>query len=744
MSSFLESKNKFDDKYSNSKLEQSIVPVDGKYITDINLKDKSGNHSEEYFKWQFIYSIVDSGLYSRDYIGAEVSFPKGNKSSAPIKIDACIFDDKDWINHYKKWRTSKDDDSIDWLRKHLVAIIEFKKSDGKDIKAVFTSQVKAELKESDKNYCLGFYYDSERLYIFQKKNGVIIRYDESKNEKGDKSGTGQLSLDLTDSYTYIPSFEKLLSRVNVSQEIDRSKRTVNDLDLITGASSSQINFALSNMLRTLDQVGLRNSRGYEILIEMLALKIFDEKRSEQFVETEQDEKYLKFYQTNPEKKALSFFISDKEKAYIKLSDENVQDFVQRIRKLYGDASDQYTVILQSVDTATINWQNESHVKAIASIVDNLQDYSFIKSTDSDLYQLVFYKFANEFTKTDKAQFITPLKIIDFLVKTVNPGKGESVIDPTVGIADFLSMSYVNANGTLDDNNIYGVDNDEQMIKLAQLNMLLNGDGNATLRYKPDMGSILHKYNIKKELVALDPKLHKNGNWDNWVDGTKLMKFDVVLTNPPFGENRKFEPKSEHEKQIAELYEMWNVARSGSWIDLGIIFLENAYRILKPGGRMGIVVSNSIASIDRWEEARNWLLTRMRIVGLFDLPSNIFAETGVNTTIIVAYKPKDDEHLAKLTESNYEIFVKDIQKIGYEVRTSNRVKYFKPVYKIDPETFQIEINAQGESLLDEDFTPTIKEFREWCVSQEEYLKQVFLSNPSPISESDHIPTGSGEL
>lgn len=744
MTSFLESKNKFDKKYTNANLEQSIIPVDGKYLTDINLKDKSGNHSEEYYKWQFIFSLVDSGLYSKDYIGAEVSFPKGNKNSAPIRIDACIFDDKAWIEHYRKWRSSKNEDSIDWLRNHLVAIIEFKKSDGKDIKAVFTSQVRAELKESDKSYCLGFYYDSERLYIFQKKNGAIIRYDESKNEKGDKSSTGQLSLDLTDSYTYIPSFEKLLARVNVSQEVDRSKRTVNDLDLITGASSSQINFALSNMLRTLDQVGLRNSRGYEILIEMLALKIFDEKRSEEFLETDQDEKYLKFYQTNPEKKALSFFISDKEKAYIKLSDDNVQDFVQRIRKLYGDASDQYTVILQSVDTATINWQNESHVKAIASIVENLQDYSFIKSTDSDLYQLVFYKFANEFTKTDKAQFITPLKIIDFLVKTVNPGKGESVIDPTVGIADFLSMSYVNGNGTLDDNNIYGVDNDEQMVKLAQLNMLLNGDGNATLRYMPDMGSILHKFNIKKELVALNPKLHKNGNWDNWVDGTKLMKFDVVLTNPPFGENRKFEPKSEQDKQIAELYEMWNIARSGSWIDLGLVFLENAYRILKPGGRMGIVVSNSIASIDRWEEARKWLLTKMRVVGLFDLPSNIFAETGVNTTIIVAYKPKDDKELAQLTESNYEIFVKDIQKIGYEVRTSNRVKYFKPVYKIDPQTFQIEINDQGESLLDEDFTPTIKEFREWCVSQEEYLKQIFLSNPSPISESDHIPTASGEL
>ena len=181
-----------------------------------------------------------------------------------------------------------------------------------------------------------------------------------------------------------------------------------------------------------------------------------------------------------------------------------------------------------------------------------------------------------------------MKIIDFLVKIVNPRKGERIIDPTVGIADFLSLSYVNANKSLDDNDIYGIDNDEQMVKLAQLNMLLNGDGNATLKYKPDKGSILFKFKIDKDLVALDPALHKKGNWDHWVDGTKLMKFNVVLTNPPFGENRKFKPKNEADMGIAELYELWHVARAGGWIDPGLLFLENGYRLLAPNGRIGIV------------------------------------------------------------------------------------------------------------------------------------------------------------
>ena len=221
-----------------------------------------------------------------------------------------------------------------------------------------------------------------------------------------------------------------------------------------------------------------------------------------------------------------------------------------------------------------------------------------------------------------------------------------------------------------------------------------------------------------------PKLHKNGNWDNWKDQTRLKKFNVVLTNPPFGEDRKYEPKTRKDKEIIETYELWNIARTGNWIDLGLVFLENAYRILKENGRFGIIVSNSIASIDRWTKARQWLMEKMRIVSLFDLPSNVFADTGVNTTLVVAYKPEESK-LKRLQESDYSIFVKDIKKVGYEVRTSKRVKYFNPIYKINEETFEIEQNGEGEFLLDEEFTSTIKEFKEWCLGQEKILQDLFI-------------------
>lgn len=383
----------------------------------------------------------------------------------------------------------------------------------------------------------------------------------------------------------------------------------------------------------------------------------------------------------------------------------------------------------------LNVKNENHVKILIEVIYQFQDYSFVRSHKTDLYQLVFYKFAAPFSKDNNAQFVTPLPLIDFLVNIVNPRNGETVIDPTVGIADFLSVSYVNSNSKLDDNNIYGMDIDEQMVMLATLNMLLNGDGNAKIKNKPGYGSLLTKFDIKGDLVDLIPSMNKKGNWENRPDMNKLKKFDVVLTNPPFGEDRAFVPDSDNDLEMIQCYELWDLysnnggsenkaKKQANKIDLGVIFLENAYRILEENGRMGFVLSNSIASIDSHRIARKWLMEKMRIVAIFDLPANVFAETGVNTSIIVAYKPNKKE-LEKLKEQNYQVFARNIQRIGYEVKTTKRVKFFSPVYKINYDNFLVEIDKDGKAMLDEEFTQTITDFKQWCLGQEKQLQDIFI-------------------
>ncbi|MFA6923354.1 MAG: N-6 DNA methylase [Bacteroidales bacterium] len=716
---FTKFKNEFDKKYRGKKEISSFLPVHLNFDAKKNIEGKSGLPNEEFYKWQFFYSLVYSGMYSKDYVGVEVQFPKGNVTSAPIKFDGAIFDNKNWFDYYKKFHTQKDQSALDWLRKHIIAVIEFKKESGKNTESIWNQQLKPALKESENGFCLGILYDTERLYLFKKQNGLFLRLDEGFNLKKEQSTTKDLSLHLTDAYYKIPTFDQLIQKIYHPQ-IDRTKRTINDLEIITGVYSTQLSEGISNIVKTMDKVSLKNQRGYEILIQIMALKIYDEKRSEKA------KSYLEFYKTDTEKNELDllFYVTPKEKNYTSLADENIASFIERMKTLYNEASQEYHFILKRIDTETITWQKEEHIRIISEVVEQFQDYSFVKSQKTDLYQIVFYKFANEFSKAEKGQFITPIPLIDFLVQIVNPRSSEKVIDPTAGIADFLSIAYVNSNSKLDDKNIYGIDNDEQMIMLAQLNMLLNGDGNAILKYKADKGSITWKFDDRNELVELNPKIHSCGNWDNWKDQTKLKKFDVVLTNPPFGKGRKFEPTYQTDKEIIEMYELWHIGRTGNSIDLGLVFLENAYRILKDNGRLGIVLSNSIASIDEFEKAREWLMGKMRIVACFDMPANVFAETGVNTTIIVAYKPQNKE-LEKLQKANYQIFMNEIINVGYEVKTVERVKGFEPVYKRNLETFDIEIDEDGSPVLLEDFTKTIADFRKWCLSQEETLKDLFV-------------------
>ncbi len=115
---------------------------------------------------------------------------------------------------------------------------------------------------------------------------------------------------------------------------------------------------------------------------------------------------------------------------------------------------------------------------------------------------------------------------------------------------------------------------------------------------------------------------------------------------------------------------------------------------------------------------------MRIVALFDLPANVFADTGVNATVVIAYKPSSEE-IKKLNTSDYEVFVKDIKKIGYEVRTVKRVKFFNPMYKIDPNTLEVQQDDVGNPVLDEEFSETIKDFKSWSLGQEKVLQDIFI-------------------
>jgi type I restriction enzyme M protein len=119
-----------------------------------------------------------------------------------------IFRDSAWIDCYRRYRATKDADTLQRLREFAFGVIEFKRN-GKNIEQVFNSQIGASLKEPDGQFVLGAYYDTRRLYLFKKVDDIISRLDNSRNFPTSQRVSERFQLEITDPYFYFPSFQEL-------------------------------------------------------------------------------------------------------------------------------------------------------------------------------------------------------------------------------------------------------------------------------------------------------------------------------------------------------------------------------------------------------------------------------------------------------------------------------------------------------------------------------------------------------
>ena len=410
MKKFEELRADYSVAHKSDKAVSCFLPVHlTKGKTETALFKKDGSHNEQYYKWEFLSCYVGAGLCAKDYIGVEVCFPKGNKGASMIKMDAAIFDDKTWFSHYEALHTKKDDskwDELNWLKDHLVCAVEFKKEGSKDVKGVFTSQLKTYMNESSRNVVFGILYDEGRLYLFRTLGKEYFRLSDEFNIEN--KGKTEPTFDVPDAYSNMLSFEDMLSYDTATKTIaDYSGRALTDLGIISKTDSKRLNDALYQILHTMDKCGLVNQKGYNILIQLLALKIYDEKHHSG---------------------DLKYYINLDEAKFTSITDDGLQEFLQRIESIRLAAKSSYTKIL---DENYFDSTNENQIKVVIEIVRQFQNYSFTHSERNNLYQLVFYQFASQFSKADNAQFITPLQIIDFIVDIVNPKHNESIIDPTL-------------------------------------------------------------------------------------------------------------------------------------------------------------------------------------------------------------------------------------------------------------------------------------------------------------------------
>ena len=136
----------------------------------------------------------------------------------------------------------------------------------------------------------------------------------------------------------------------------------------------------------------------------------------------------------------------------------------------------------------------------------------------------------------------------------------------------------------------------------------------------------------------------------------MGKFDMIFTNPPFGS------KVEVASTIADNYEL------KAYSAPEVLFIEQCYNFLKPGGKMGIVLPDGILGNPNTEPVRKWILQHFKLLASIDLPVETFLpQVGVQASLLFLQKKTALEMLQDYSTEAYDVFMAIAEKVGKDRR-----------------------------------------------------------------------------
>jgi len=201
----------------------------------------------------------------------------------------------------------------------------------------------------------------------------------------------------------------------------------------------------------------------------------------------------------------------------------------------------------------------------------------------DLFGLAYERFFPEVFKSDFGQFFTPAPLARLVLALTGVRPGDRVLDPTCGAGTFLVLA-----GEVPGVTLGGTEVDPELVGLCRLNLALHG---------------------------LDPTAVRQA--DAFVPDSEDGAWDVIVANPPFSVPI----------ERTDVLRHYTLARGRSRVQSDVLFLEAAHRLLRPGGRLGVVLPWSLVSNPRFAELRAWadvLFVRRAVVGL---PEGVFRPFG---------------------------------------------------------------------------------------------------------------------
>ena len=265
--------------------------------------------------------------------------------------------------------------------------------------------------------------------------------------------------------------------------------------------------------------------------------------------------------------------------------------------------------------------------------DILKSYSFIDGGFEGIDGIFEYIISRE-KKGAKGQFFTPRHLVNFCVDILNPKTNESILDPAAGSGAFLYHAYL--HGNVDGSDLWGFDFDNTAVRIARLLMHV---GNVTHTHIYKTNSLL-KNNTRVSLFDKGISEISTTIEDILRIEKKKDLFDIIITNPPFA-GEIVEP---------DILESYEISCGKNRIERDVLFVERCINLLKPGGRMAIVLPDNIFGSKDNELLRRWIYDKCRVVGVVGIPRNAFMpHTAVKTSILFVQKR------VKKRDSSEEVF-----------------------------------------------------------------------------------------
>ena len=346
---------------------------------------------------------------------------------------------------------------------------------------------------------------------------------------------------------------------------------------------------------------------------------------------------------------------DKTVEFRKALDPNIT--YDRINKLFHNACDEWPGIFKDGEDIELR---KDHLQVCVGPVEGVRLMGSNLRIMDDAFE---YLLPTE-AKKKKGQFFTPRYVVEMCVRMLNPTTKEYVMDPACGSGGFLlhTMEWCYPATGNDQRELrkhryaakylWGIDFELRAAKTARALMLIAGDGHTNI-FGPDVSSLNPKtwyetnsgqrlmyelLNAKRlsKSVAKEDESNLLRDDDLAWEYFDNLKFDVILSNPPFaGEMR--------DKKMLIHYALAKPAMKrakdkAAKEERDVLFIERILKFLKPGGRAAIVLPQGKFNNSSLAFIREWILRNARLLAVVGLHPNTFKpHTGTKTSVLFVQK-----------------------------------------------------------------------------------------------------------